>query len=580
MTTRQSLREEIIREKQYREDVSEASILYLIKEGQIDEAVAGLIFFTAPDRLSGLVEQVEQMLRASFGEEDQATQVHQLIFAAELVLGLRSALPDWNLCNSARYGDRALDQAYLQKMADKLAALVDDLAGQSPEAEAAVLKSWHAETVARLAAEETPDPEAATRELLGKSLGEALRHLAEAMAASNLRRLAAMRAAGQTPTEWGNDYAAFLKYAMYLGAAFVACNPVEINWAWDADVPRWDQVMNGLIAGQPDADDDTLARLMTSEVVLANMRLLRPVFLLSEGKTGSICLQVNPKKHNDAQAMIGDATANYQYLRRRLNGGVPNVVFKLPATPAGLEACRALTSQGIGVTITVNFALFQHLPFAQAIHTGEAITCCLANMSGRFAYPVRDDLLARLDELAAYGIDETRARQAAAWAGIAVTRKLHQLLVQKGYDTSQVRPLIASARVYKGQHHEELPHPFMDLTEVVGVSLITVFPKIRRPFDALPDPGFDGYRADKPIPAEVLETLAHSEVFKQGYYVADREWLPDEQERFRPERLLTIDDEAGVVAWPPASSTLAEFIRAYDSFVERIREHKAAVIKS
>lgn len=579
MSIRQSLREEIIKEKQYREDVSGASILSLVKEGQITEAVADLIFFTSPDRLSGAVEQVEQALRAGFGAEDQAAQVHRLTFAAELVLALRSALPDWNLRNSARHGERVLDETRLQGMADKLEALVAGLAGQSPEAEAAVLKSWQAETIARLAAEEAPDPEAAARELLGKSLGEALRHLARAMAASNLRRLAAMRAAGQTPTEWGNDYAAFLKYAMYLGAAFVACNPVEINMAWDADVPRWNRVMDGLIAGHQDAGDDTLARLMTCEVVLENMRLLRPVFLLSEGKTGSICLQVNPKNHNDAQAMIADATANYKYLRGRLNGGVPNVVFKLPATPAGLEACRALTGQGIGVTITVNFALFQHLPFAQVIHAGEAITCCLANMSGRFAYPVRDDLLARLDELAEFGIDETRARQAAAWAGIAVTRKLHQLLVRRGYDTSQIRPLIASARIYEGPHHQGLPHPFMDLTEVVGVSLITVFPKIRRPFDALPDPGFDGYRADKPIPAEALETLAHSEVFKQGYYVADREWLPDEDERFRPERLLTIDDEAGVVAWPPAKSTLAEFIRAYDSFVERIRERKEAGIK-
>jgi hypothetical protein len=348
-----------------------------------------------------------------------------------------------------------------------------------------------------------------------------------------------------------------------------------VNLAWDADVARWNRVMDDLIIKNPDAPDDALARLMTCEVVLANMRLLRPIFLLSEGKTGCVCLQVNPKKHNDAQTMVADVTANYRYLRSRLDGGIPNVVFKLPATKAGLDACRALTQQGIGVTITVNFAIFQHLPFAQAIHDGEAIISCLANMSGRFAYPVRDDLLAKLDQLAAYGINETKARQAAAWAGIAVTRKLHQLLNQKGYDVSRIRPLIASARVYEGPHHQGLPHPFMDLTEIVGVSLITVFPKIRRAFDALPDPGFDGYRVDQPIPEEVLATLAHSEIFKQGYYVADRTWLPDEEERFRPERIMTLADEAGTAAWPPAHNTLTEFGKAYDKFIERILERKA-----
>lgn len=579
MTILQSIRAAIIQEKERKEAVSEASILALLNQGEVAEAVAGLLFFASPDRLPGYLETLEPALRANFSVADMARQVSQLSFVADLVLGLRSALPDWHLRNVARHGDKALSETRLNRLADKWEQLACDLARQSPAAANSLRQTWQAETAARLAAEESPDPQTATKELLGDSLGDALRNLIAAQSASNLRRLAAMRAAGQTPTEWGNDYAAFLQYAMYLGASFVACNPVEVNWAWDADVERWNRVMADLIIKHPGADEDTLARLMTCEVVLANMRWLRPIFLLSEGKTGCVCLQVNPKKHHDAQTMMADVRANYDYLRARLDGGIPNVVFKLPATQAGLEACRVLTQQGIGVTITVNFALFQHLPFAQAIHEGQAIISCLANMSGRFAYPVRDDLLARLDQLAAYGIDETKARQAAAWAGIAVTRKLHQLLLRNSYDVSRIRPLIASARIYDGAHHEGLPHPFMDLTEVVGVSLITVFPKIRRPFDALPDPGFDGCRVNQPVPEEVLTTLAHSEVFKQGYYVADRRWLPDEEERFRPEHILTLSDEAGVAAWPPAHHTLTEFGQAYDKFIERILERKNLIVR-
>ncbi len=573
MTTLQSIRQAIISEKQRREAVSEASILAFINQGEVAEAVASLIFFTPPDRLHFHLETLEPALRANFHRGDAARQVNLLSFVANLGLGLRSALPDWNLRNSARHAGKILTEAQLQGVADKLDRLAADLAGQSPAVEK-LRQAWFKETSARLAAEEAPNPKAAAKELMGDTLSDTLYNLAAALPASNLRRLADMRTAGQTATEWGNDYAAFLQYAMWLGASFVACNPVEINWAWDADVERWNRVADDLIAQYPQADEDMLARLMTAEVVLANMRWLRPIFLLSEGKTGSVCFQVNPKKHDDAATMIADVTTNYAYLHSRLDGGIPNVVFKLPATQAGLDACRALAKQGIGVTITVNFALFQHLPFAEAINDGEAIISCLANMSGRFAYPVRDDLLSKLDQLAAYGINETKARQAAAWAGVATTRKLHQLLKRNGYDVSRVRPLIASARVYEGPHHEGLPHPYMDLTEIVGISLITVFPKIRHPFDALPNPGFRGNSVDEPIPEEVLAVLAHSEMFKQGYYVADPRWLPDEEERFRPEHALTLADEAAVAAWSPARTTLAEFGKAYDKFVERLLERR------
>jgi hypothetical protein len=62
-----------------------------------------------------------------------------------------------------------------------------------------------------------------------------------------------------------------------------------------------------------------------------------------------------------------------------------------------LEACSVLTKRAIGVTITVNFGLFQHLPFVQAIDEGQAIFACLVEMSGRLAFPVRDEMIAKLD---------------------------------------------------------------------------------------------------------------------------------------------------------------------------------------
>ena len=97
---------------------------------------------------------------------------------------------------------------------------------------------------------------------------------------------------------------------------------------------------------------------------------------------GYVSLQVNPKIHDDPTTMIADIKSLYRELSDRLANGVPNVVFKLPATQAGLEACKHITELGIGVNITVNFAMFQQLPFAEAIQNGKALASYLTEMPG------------------------------------------------------------------------------------------------------------------------------------------------------------------------------------------------------
>mgnify|MGYP003863193107 FL=1 len=440
-----------------------------------------------------------------------------------------------------------------------------------------MLAAWRREATARLKAEGVADPVAAAQELVGETVGDYLDHLGAQIARSSLRRIAEMRRAGQTRSEISNDYAAFLPYTLYLGASFVTCNPTLVDIAWAIDPDLWTPIVDAIIAAHPQADAATLARLVTLEIVFANMRLLRPIFLLTEGEMGCVSLQVNPQKHGDAPTMIADALAIYEELQARLDGGVPNVVFKLPATRAGLEACRALTARGIGVTITVNFGLFQHLRFVEAIAEGHAIFSTLAHMSGRLAFPVRDELLGKLDELAAHGIDEARARVAAAWSGVAVLKRLYALMAARGYDFKRIRPLIASLRIYEGPLHAGLPSPFPDITEVVGTPIITVFPNVRHAFDRADGIALSPTQIEEPVPPTVLDVLAHSEIFKQAYYVADRAWVPVEDERFRPAYPLALEDEEAVAEWPPVRATLAEFSKSYDSLMQRILARRQAL---
>ena len=573
MTITSELRERIINGREARESYRVAEFPALIQGGRAREVVESLIFFAKPAAFLTHVREVCSALNERLSDAAPDDQKHSLQFLADLTIALNSFLPRWNLLDGNRHKE-PLTRERLKAVIEANQTLLAQWEVMAPTAAKELLAEREIYAAARFAAEGADNPGALARELAGKSLVHYVANMGSAIARSKLRQIAEMRDSGLARTELGNDYAAFLQYAMYLGASFVTTNPVLVDIAWTADPERWNPVMDAVVAANPQADEAALARLCTLEVVLANMKLLRPIFLLTEGGMGCVSLQVNPKRHDDVQAMMSDVRSIYDELRAKLDGGVPNVVFKLPGTLAGLEACRAVTSQGIGVNITVNFAMFQQLHFAQAINEGNAIFATLTEMNGRLAYPVRDELLAKLDELREYGIDEARAREAAAWSGVAVVKRLEKLLAKRGYDLIKVKPLVASLRIYEeAPGYDKLPSAYPDITEQVGTSIITVFPNVRHAFDALPRIELDPHQVEEPVPDQVLETLTHSEIFKQAYYVADSEWVADDS-RFKPDYELVLEDEEKVFEYPPVYNTLTQFSEGYDRFVQRIVERR------
>lgn len=571
MELRAQLEAQIARELEQKRSLAMNDILGMIDAGQSEEAADHVLFFSQPAGFLPLCRRLREVLAARLVEGTQGMQKSGIAFLTHLTLDLCSMLTKWNLQNRDLHGDCALKDDEIQREITANLRLLADWEALFPSAARELLVAWKEIAKARLIAEKAKQPEFEAERLVGGAICEYIRNMAEAFRRSNLRRIAEMRVAGLNRTELGNDYAAFLKYTMYLGASFVTTNPVLVDVAWDADPAYWDPIMDRLVTANPQADAEELARLATLEVVLANMRLLRPIFLLTKGGMGCVSLQVNPKKHGDVEAMITDATAIYEELRTRLDGGVPNVVFKLPGTYAGLDACRVLTSRGIGVNITVNFGLFQQLRFAEVIQEGQAIFATLTEMNGRLAYPVRDELLGKLPELAAYGISQADVLEAAAWSGVAVIKKLQKLLEENGYDLKRIKPLVASLRIYKDSPgYDRLPSAYPDVTEAVGTSIITVFPDVRYAFDQETEMVLEAHQIDEPVPDHVLEVLTHSEIFKQAYYVADAKWVKGEDERFRPNKVLTLEDEAAVAAWPPVYNTLKQFADSYDHLVQRL----------
>ena len=246
--------------------------------------------------------------------------------------------------------------------------------------------------------------------------------------------------------------------------------------------------------------------------------------------------------------MVREALYQYEQLRDDL-GGVPNVVFKVPATKAGLDASSALVERGIGTTATVCFGLFQAMRFAEVMSAGQALTSYVVVMNGRLASPVVEEL-------------DDSLEKAGRLAGVAVAKRLQGALyggdpTARGYDPEQVRILVASLRDHAGA----IP----DIEEALGVPVITVFPDIRRAFDASPR-RLNAQSVWRPLDEETLRHLAQSEIFRQAYY------LPGDPDRFRPRQPLSLEDDERVQAWEPVRRTLHQFSQAYAEAEELVRE--------
>ena len=81
---------------------------------------------------------------------------------------------------------------------------------------------------------------------------------------------------------------------------------------------------------------------------------LTPVWERTGGRDGRVSIEVSPRLANDTEATMVEA--------RRLHRSVarPNVLVKVPATPAGIPAIRRLLAEGISVNVTLIFSIARY----------------------------------------------------------------------------------------------------------------------------------------------------------------------------------------------------------------------------
>ncbi|NTW61471.1 transaldolase, partial [Candidatus Saccharibacteria bacterium] len=81
---------------------------------------------------------------------------------------------------------------------------------------------------------------------------------------------------------------------------------------------------------------------------------LEPIWEESGGEDGYVSLEVSPALAEDTDATIKQA----KWLWEELN--IPNLMIKIPATPAGLPAIKETLASGINVNVTLIFSLARY----------------------------------------------------------------------------------------------------------------------------------------------------------------------------------------------------------------------------
>jgi transaldolase len=79
--------------------------------------------------------------------------------------------------------------------------------------------------------------------------------------------------------------------------------------------------------------------------------LLRPTYERSGGQDGFVSIEVSPYLAHDTQGTLTEVRRFWQSIQR------PNLMVKIPSTPAGVPAIRQALSEGININITLIFSL-------------------------------------------------------------------------------------------------------------------------------------------------------------------------------------------------------------------------------
>ena len=145
------------------------------------------------------------------------------------------------------------------------------------------------------------------------------------------------------------------------GVTGVTANPTIFAKALETSEAYADDVERRLARRQ---DAESMVWDLLIEDVQAAADVMRPVYDRERGGDGFVSIEVSPEIAGDTERTI-DAARELQMRAAR-----PNVMVKIPATPAGLPAIQARIAEGANINVTLIFAVERYVKVVEAYLAG------------------------------------------------------------------------------------------------------------------------------------------------------------------------------------------------------------------
>src|SRR5271154_596413 len=337
-----------------------------------------------------------------------------------------------------------------------------------------------------------------------------------------------------TPTNLWNDSAteSELKYSIEHGGVGATCNPVIVLDALKKESTEWNQRILELREEMPTATEDEIGWRLVEEISAKRAQLLLPVFHRDDGRNGRLSIQTDPHYYRDSKSLVRQA--------QRFHALGPNMLVKIPATDAGIDAIEEATYQGISINATVSFTVAQSIAVAEAVERGlhrreaegksiGSVGSVCTIMVGRL-----DDWLKVTAERRGILLDPGYLE----WAGVAVFKRAYQIYQQKKYRT---RLLSAAFRNH------------MHWSEFIGGDVVISPPyKWQVRFNAS-DVAVKS-RINEPVQAAVVAEL--------------KKKFPDFSRAYEPDGLTRKEFDT----FAPTVRTLRQFLEATQELASRVRD--------
>ena len=200
------------------------------------------------------------------------------------------------------------------------------------------------------------------------------------------------------------------------GLGGVTSNPAIFDKAITAG-HDYDDTIRRALQRDPTISARALAELIAVEDIQMAADLFRRVYDDSDGANGLVSIEVSPGSAHDEAATVTEARRLWQLVAR------PNVMIKVPATAAGINAVETLTAEGINVNITLMFSLAHYEAVAHAYLRGIA-----RNPAPARVLSVASVFVSRLDTAADRVLDQIATPEARALRGhiaVANARRIY-----------------------------------------------------------------------------------------------------------------------------------------------------------